>query len=773
MSRLPLRAHARRAARLGLPVLTLAPAALLALGAGPAHAAAHVARFQGIGCGGAVSGVPANPDNVYTVPDGVTSVELVVQGQRGGGSNGGLPAKLTVPRFAVTPDDTIYVCVGVGGGTSLGNAGGGLSLIAYSATGNSPYFVAGGGGGAGGDGSGTGGAGGNAGVNWGNGTTGRAAGAAYGGAGGNGSAGGVGGTNTAGPSFAGGAGNGRFGGSGGAPGGPSSAGGGGGAGFYGGGGGAAGDDSVGAPGAGGGGGFSYCVYVCTSTAANTTDGPYVEFSYKDPSTTTLTAPTTKQGELYTYTATVSPVPGGGTVAFTRDGAPIEGCESVPVEGDGRAVCRKQARVAGGVEVEAAFSGTEDYDSSSDIVDHTTLSSSMTATPSPIAFGEIAVGGWDTRTLTVTNTGEADLEIEGMSGIRLGNYRPSVSDNDTDFSVSADDCSGRTLTTGQTCQVTVRFAPHARGVQRAQIDFGTNAYAGTYPVRVDGTGIVASLTVTPSPVDFGQVALGTTASREITVTNGGDAAVEIGAIAGVRIGGYVVASPAPNTTDFSLAADGCTGRTLAPGASCTVTIAFTPTAIGERNGRLTVDSSDAVMHAPVRLTGVGVVAPDPRADPRPEPRTDPEPRTEPTKPAGRGAVLAPSARRGVSVAQNGGVRLPLQCPSAQPCSASGELTLTVAGPSTAGARAAAAKTKVLVRFTGVKIAAGKGRTLSLRLPAAFVKAQQKKHVRKLVTTLTIRTTLGSGRTITTRQQVTLLIPRAAAKPKPTQRPSFTG
>ena len=72
-----------------------------------------------------------------------------------------------------------------------------------------------------------------------------------------------------------------------------------------------------------------------------------------------------------------------------------------------------------------------------------------------------------------------------------------------------------------------------------------------------------------------------------------------------------------------------------------------------------------------------------------------------------------------------------------------------------ARASATTTRVLARFSGVKIAAGKAKTLSLKLPAAFVKAQQKKGVRKLRTTLTVNTVLGNGQRVTRRQAVTLL------------------
>ncbi len=92
-----------------------------------------------------------------------------------------------------------------------------------------------------------------------------------------------------------------------------------------------------------------------------------------------------------------------------------------------------------------------------------------------------------------------------------------------------------------------------------------------------------------------------------------------------------------------------------------------------------------------------------------------------------------------------MRLPLVCPPGQACRVSGTLTLAITGGQ---ARAAAkATTRVLVRFSGVKVAAGKTKTLSLKLPAAFVKAQQAKGVRKLRTTLTVHTTLGDGTTIT--------------------------
>ncbi len=44
------------------------------------------------------------------------------------------------------------------------------------------------------------------------------------------------------------------------------------------------------------------------------------------------------GGSVTYTATVTPVPDGGTVAFSDDGTTITGCEAQPVDGTGAATC---------------------------------------------------------------------------------------------------------------------------------------------------------------------------------------------------------------------------------------------------------------------------------------------------------------------------------------------------------------------------------------------------------------------------------------------------
>jgi hypothetical protein len=68
------------------------------------------------------------------------------------------------------------------------------------------------------------------------------------------------------------------------------------------------------------------------------------------------------GQAVTYTATVSPVPNGGTVHFTQDGTAIPGCSAQPVN-NGRATCTVTYWAGGAHRVRASYSGTSLYGAS--------------------------------------------------------------------------------------------------------------------------------------------------------------------------------------------------------------------------------------------------------------------------------------------------------------------------------------------------------------------------------------------------------------------------
>jgi phospholipase C len=92
------------------------------------------------------------------------------------------------------------------------------------------------------------------------------------------------------------------------------------------------------------------------------------------------------------------------------------------------------------------------------------------------------------------------------------------------------------------------------------------------------------------VPFGGQAVGTTSpSYNLTLTNWGTSNVTIKKLA---IAG-----------DFTYKSS-CTGKVLAPGHLCYVTITFTPTAIGPRSGMLTITDTDASSPQVVSLAGTG-------------------------------------------------------------------------------------------------------------------------------------------------------------------------
>lgn len=103
----------------------------------------------------------------------------------------------------------------------------------------------------------------------------------------------------------------------------------------------------------------------------------------------------------------------------------------------------------------------------------------------------------------------------------------------------------------------------------------------------------SLSLTPASAAYGnEPSGGETATQSFTVSN-----ISASAIAGLSI---------PKTTmpaDFTIQANNCT-TTLAANSSCTLSIAFTPTATGARSETLTVTDSNSADTASTALSGTG-------------------------------------------------------------------------------------------------------------------------------------------------------------------------
>ena len=113
-------------------------------------------------------------------------------------------------------------------------------------------------------------------------------------------------------------------------------------------------------------------------------------------------------------------------------------------------------------------------------------------------------------------------------------------------------------------------------------------------------VVPSIAVVPWPnYGYGSVDLDTSASNVFTVTNSGNANVDIGQVA---VSGTNAAAFVPGTG----AGDTCSNTSLAPWTSCTVNVTFTPVSSGSQSATVTIPTGDPVSPAiSVNLTGTGV------------------------------------------------------------------------------------------------------------------------------------------------------------------------
>jgi Tol biopolymer transport system component len=117
----------------------------------------------------------------------------------------------------------------------------------------------------------------------------------------------------------------------------------------------------------------------------------------------------------------------------------------------------------------------------------------------------------------------------------------------------------------------------------------------------------AIIVSPNPVDFGSVPIGTLGtSRSATILSVGTGPADIGPIA---ISGA-------NAGDFLLSANPCTGTSLAPGASCVLGVLFIGTATGTRTAILSVASNAGPTETVplVAAVGVGILRLDPPTGP---------------------------------------------------------------------------------------------------------------------------------------------------------------
>jgi len=136
---------------------------------------------------------------------------------------------------------------------------------------------------------------------------------------------------------------------------------------------------------------------------------------------------------------------------------------------------------------------------------------FSAAPSPLAFGNQTQDTIsNAKTLTVTNTGTADLTF---TTVTLGGTDMS------DFPVGSDTCANTTVAAGKTCTISIEFDPSTAAAESATLTFADNASDSPQVVNLTGTGVAPAPTATTTALSASatSVVIGTSVTFTATVS----------------------------------------------------------------------------------------------------------------------------------------------------------------------------------------------------------------------------------------------------------------
>ncbi len=207
---------------------------------------------------------------------------------------------------------------------------------------------------------------------------------------------------------------------------------------------------------------------------------------------------------------------------------------------------------------------------------------LSLSPEMILFGGVAMGNKSQHAVTLTNYGKTSVSIS----------RVSVSGSGFSESGLA---TPLTLAAGRSITFTAHFAPKVLGTEKGSITIASNASDPLLTIALGGTGtgVLGSLSATPSSASFGKVAMRNTNSQPIRLNNTGSGSVTISSAnvsgKGFRIAGLTIP------------------LTIASGRSATFDVMFEPIISGSVAGWVSLVSNGTDSPFTIPLGGTGVEA----------------------------------------------------------------------------------------------------------------------------------------------------------------------
>lgn len=189
-----------------------------------------------------------------------------------------------------------------------------------------------------------------------------------------------------------------------------------------------------------------------------------------------------------------------------------------------------------------------------------------------------------KTVMVTNEGTAPLDITNIA------FTETDSTGYTNDFAETDNC-GTVSPSGGNCTINITFTPSSLSAESGKFSISDNAAGSPQVIKVSGIGVsvATGVTVTPSSLSFGDVTVGDVSSpQSVTITNTGTSTL--------TFKGF--------STSSDFAQTNTCGATLNVGQSCTVSVTFSPTVSGARNGSLSISDDAAGSPQQVALSGTG-------------------------------------------------------------------------------------------------------------------------------------------------------------------------
>jgi phospholipase C len=218
--------------------------------------------------------------------------------------------------------------------------------------------------------------------------------------------------------------------------------------------------------------------------------------------------------------------------------------------------------------------TDSDPSSPQVISLTGTGTGLSLNPASVNFSNtVLLGSKATRSVTLTSVLTTPLPITSIT-------------TKGDFS-QTNNC-GTHLTGGGTCTIIVTYTPTGTGLTAGNLVVNYSGPGSPQIFSLVGTGSAVSLK--PTAIPFGNQATGTPSTpRNILLKNTGSTPLVLGDI--VASGDFAQSSNCPTS--------------LLPGASCTLRIVFTPSTVGVRPGKITIDDNDGTSPQTIALSGTGV------------------------------------------------------------------------------------------------------------------------------------------------------------------------